>query len=126
MEKMIADSRRNGPSFEDIGLSDREVRLDEIMLRIASICGCALPNTEFFARYIADEIEKYIFSFGYANYTVEEIILAFRINANSLDHINFTGVCLNVDYIAKVLNAYSELRKLFENKLKNKIDGYEL
>jgi hypothetical protein len=123
---MVSEARRNGPSFEDICPEDREVRLDEIMLRIASICGCALPNTEFFARYIADEIEKYILSFGYAECTVDEIVLAFRINAVSVDHINFTGVCLNVDYIAKVLKAYSEIRKLFENKLKNKIDGYEL
>jgi len=123
---MVADARANAPSFEDICLEDREVLMDEIVLRIASICGCALPNTEFFARYIADEIERYILNFGYGGYTAEEIILAFRLNSNTRDPIYFSGVCLNVDYIAKVLFAYSEIRKIFESKIKNKIDGYEL
>jgi len=125
-EVMVSDARRNGLSFEDISLEDRDVRMDEIVLRIASICGCSLPNTEFFARYISDEIEKYILGFGYGGYTVDEIILAFRLNANSRDPIFFTGVCLNVDYIARVLFSYSEVRKIFESKIKNKIDGYEL
>jgi hypothetical protein len=125
-EKMIAEARGNGPSFDDMDASAREVACDEIMLRIASICGCALPNTDFFARYISDEIESFVMNFGFSDYTLDEIILAFRINAANVEGIVFTGVCVNTAFIAKVLNYYSESRKMLENKLKNKIDGYEI
>ena len=125
-EKMIAEARGNGPSFDEMPSDDREVACDEIMLRIASIYGCALPNTDFFARYISEEIQKFIMDFGYFDHTLEEIILAFRLNCKSQDYIQFSGVCVNIDFISKVLANYTESRSLFENKLKNKIDGYEL
>lgn len=129
-EKMVCEARGSGVSFEDMDKDDREVASDEIMLRIASICGCALPNTDFFAKYISEEIEHFIMKFGYSGYTLEEIILAFRLNSGGYgvgyDHVQFTGVCVNVDFIAKVLINYSEVRKTLENKIKNKIDGYEL
>lgn len=96
------------------------------MLKIASICGCALPNTEFFAQYIAEEIGIFVNDMGYGNLTVDEIVLAFRLNIAGEESIPFTGVCVNVDYIAKVLRAYFEKRQLLDGILKNKIDGYEL
>jgi hypothetical protein len=123
---MIAEARGNGPSFDDMLLVDREVACDEIMLRIASIYGCALPNTDFFAKYISEEILQFIMKFGYSDHTLEEILLAFRLNCRSQDYVQFTGICVNVDFISRVLATYSEARSLFENKLKNKIDGYEL
>jgi len=125
-EKMIAEARGKALSFEDMDKDDREAASDEIMLRIASICGCALPNTDFFAKYISEEIELFIMNFGYSEFTLEEIILAFRLNAGGTDQIHFTGVCVNVDFISKVLSNYSEMRKTLDNKIKNKIDGYEL
>lgn len=125
-EKLIAVARGNGPSFDDLQPSDREVAIDKIMLRIAAICGCALPNTSFFAQIIADEISTYITDHCYGVLTVDEIILAFRFNSARSEPVVFTGVCVNVDFIAKVLRFYGEKRTLFENRLKNKIDGYEL
>ncbi len=125
-EKLIAEARGNGPSFEDLPVSAREVLVDEIMLRIASICGCSLPNTEFFAKYIADEISIFILKFGYGNLAGEEIFLAFRINCVRLEPVHFTGNCVNVDHISKVLAYYFDLRNLLDKKIKNKIDGYEL
>jgi hypothetical protein len=105
------------------------------MLRVAAICGCALPNTEFFAKFIAEEITNFILCFGYADLTLEEILLAFRFNAKAgmkypngeqIEPIFFTGCCVNVDYIAKVLANYMSIRIFLDRKLQNKIDGYEL
>ena len=105
------------------------------MLRVASICGCALPNTEFFARFIAEEIATFILDFGYEELTLEELLLAFRFNAKGgmkypsgteVDQVPFFGNCVNVDYIAKVLSNYMVFRKVLDRKLQNKIDGYEL
>lgn len=111
------------------------VSVDQIMLRVAAISGCALPNTDFFAKFIAEEIIKFILDFGYGDLTLEEILLAFRFNARSglrypngelIESVNFTGVCVNVDYISKVLANYISIRNYLDRKLQNKIDGYEL
>lgn len=108
------------------------------MLRGAAICGCNLPDTDFFAKFIAEEITAFILEFGYKELTLGEIILAFRINAkgNFKNYINFVGLdieqivfygnCMNVDYVAKVLSNYLTIRNLLDRKLQNKIDGYEL
>ena len=122
----IIKARISGPSFVDLSDDDKTIGVDQIMLRVASICGCALPNTEFFAKFIAEEISIFISEFGYQELTLEEIFLAFRLNAKEKDRIMFTGNCVNVDYISKVLDRYMEFRKTLESKLKNKIDGYEL
>lgn len=109
--------------------------VDQIMLRVAAICGCPLPNTDFFAKFIAEEITTFIFDFGYQEFTLEEILSAFRFNATGglkyptgveIDQVYFTGSCVNVDYIAKVLSNYLIIRKILDRKLQNKIDGYEL
>jgi hypothetical protein len=108
------------------------------MLRGAAVCGCNIPDTDFFAKFIAEEISAFILDFGYAELTLAEIILAFRINAKGnfknyanfigldIEQISFYGNCINVDYVAKVLSNYLTIRNLLDRKLQNKIDGYEL
>jgi hypothetical protein len=105
------------------------------MLRVAAICGCALPNTDFFAKFIGEEIRVFLLDFGYESLTLAEILLAFRLNAKAemkypggqdLEHVHFTGKCLNVDYMASVLENYMIFRKTFDRSLQNKLDGYEL
>lgn len=135
LELKIYDARCTGLSFVQMEEGDLKISVDQIMLRVASICGCALPNTEFFAKFIADEILVFILDFGYPELTLEEFLLAFRLNAkgglkypNGIDfeQIPFFGNSLNVDYISKVLSNYLSLRKILDRKLQNKIDGYEL
>ena len=132
-EKQIVKSRMNGISFSKIELIDTLV--DEMILRLVSICGCNLPNTDIFARFIADEISKFILEFGYAEYTMDEILLAFRLNAKGgnkhpngeeIERVQFFGNCLNVDYVARVLENYRTIRNLLDRKIQNKLDGYEL
>lgn len=134
-ERRIIDARLVGVSFSQ--LSEKEVKftVDQIMLRVAAICGCALPNTEFFAKFISEEISKFILDFSYGDLTLEEILLAFRLNSygglrfssgEPMNTIAFTGNCVNVDYIAKILSNYISIRNFLDRKLQNKIDGYEL
>jgi len=134
-EEKIVQARHSGFSFCQLDDSDLKLSVDQIMLRVAGICGCALPNTEFFARFIAEEIATFILDFGYEELTLEEILLAFRLNAKgglkyangeSAEQIVFFGNCVNVDYIAKVLANYMGFRKILDRKIQNKIDGYEL
>lgn len=132
-ERKIIDSRLKGISFSNLELVDTLV--DEMILRLVSICGCNLPNTDIFARFIADEISKFILEFGYSEYTMDEILLAFRLNARGgnkhpngeeIERVPFFGNCLNVDYVARVLENYRTIRNLLDRKLQNKLDGYEL
>jgi hypothetical protein len=135
VEQKIIKSRLAGCSFGQLDDDDTKLAVDQIMLRVAAICGCALPNTEFFAKFIAEEISIFISDFGYVDLTLEEILLAFRFNSRGglkypngelIEFIFFTGNCVNVDYISKVLSNYMSLRIILDRKLQNKIDGYEL
>lgn len=134
-EKKIIDARLVGSSFSQLGEKEIKTTVDQIMLRVAAICGCALPNTEFFAKFISEEISKFILDFGYSNLTLEETLLAFRLNSygglknttgETITAVSFTGNSVNVDYIAKVLLNYMAIRNFLDRKLQNKIDGYEL
>ncbi len=126
LEKRIIYSRCTGESFCQLNDNDLKIAVDQIMLRVAAICGCSLPNTDFFAKFIADEILLFVMDFGYKEYTLDEILLAFRINANAAETIPFSGICININYLAKVLDSYRNTRNLLDRKLQNKIDGYEL
>jgi len=112
---------------------ESRVAIDQIMFRGAAICGCPLPQTELFATYIAEEIKKYILDFGYGELTLDEIVLAFRINVggrikNSLGEdlicVDFYGHAINVSFIGKILSNYLVIRKSLDTRILNLLDGY--
>lgn len=107
--------------------------IDQIMFRGAAISGCALPQTEFFAEFIAEEVVVFINEFGYSEYTFDEIILSMRLNSmgglkrssgEEIQQIDFFGSCFNVNYISKVLANYALVRNQLDRKLQNQLDGY--
>lgn len=127
LDKKIIAARCKGVSFCNLNELDTAHAIDQIMMRIAALHGCAIPNTEFYARHIADEIKIYFNEFGYEYLTLEEILLAFRVNSQAgSERINFTGLCVNVEFISKVIDEYLIKRNLLDRKLQNKLDGYEL
>jgi len=122
----------DGLSFNQI---EDKVRwyIDQIMLRGAAISGCAVPNTEFFAEIIADELLIFILDFGYGDLSYNEILLALRLNAKGgykyptgldLEIVPFFGNCFNIDYFSKVVSNYKIMRGLLDRKLQNYLDGY--
>lgn len=131
IEKMIIESRLAGESFVD--LPDKKYSCDQIMLKGAAISGCPLPQTEFFADIIGDQICEFIEKFGFAELTMNEIILALQMNSKgglrfpsgvSVDQIPFVGNCFNIDFLSKVLSNYLILRNILDQKFKNFIDGH--
>ncbi len=133
MDEMILDARLSGLSMCELDEKNLRVAVDQIMLRGAAISGCPLPNTDFFAGFIASELTIFINNFGYGELTVEEILLSIRLNAKGIykhpsgeevERIEFYGHCFNVNFMAKVLDNYMIFRNYFEKKLKNHIDGY--
>lgn len=130
---LIFEARENGLSFCELDETDMRYAIDQIMFKGAAIFGCALPNTEMFAKYISDEIRDYILEFGYGELTVSEIILAFKMNIGSeiknplgdnLKCVEFYGNSINVSFIGKVLSNYMIIRNNLDTRIKNQIDGY--
>lgn len=133
-EKLIFGARLKGASICTIDKESLKTEFNEIIVRLTAICGCPLPNTEYFSSILIDEILDFLNLAGFSQYTLREFILAFQLNAGGymknstgepLEPIKFTGAFLNIDYIAKVLNNYTQIRKLLDRKLQNHIDGYE-
>lgn len=133
IEEKIIEARCIGNSFSQMNKTDLRYSIDQIMLRGAAISGCPLPQTEFFAGFIAEELSAFINEFGYGKLTYNEVLLAMRINSKGglrypsgleLDQIVFTGSCFNVDYVAKVLSNYTAIRFQLDRKFENQIDGY--
>lgn len=133
IEEKIIDARCSGMSFSE--MSDIECRcaIDQIMFRGAAISGCTLPQTEFFAEFIAEEIFVFLQEFGFSEYTYEEVILALRLNSKGdlrrssgveIEQVTFFGACFNVNYISKVLTNYSIIRLQLDRKFENQLDGY--
>ena len=134
-EKLIFESRQKGISFCNIPESEIQWHIDQIMLRGAAIGGCAVPNTEFFAEIIGEELTYFIINSGYGELTYEEILLALRLNAKGglkhssgmdIEPIHFFGVCFNIDYFSKIMANYMSFRNQLDRKIQNKIDGYSL
>lgn len=102
------------------------VLLPETIARISVICGGCLPTTDFISELLTDELAKYLLKNNFGNLTLEEIVLAFRLNCSGklFDHVNYLGCFVNIEYISKVLTGYMEARNLLDGKLKNLIDGY--
>jgi hypothetical protein len=135
VEKLIFGARLKGASISTVPEEELNKILNDIVIRLTAICGCPLPNTEYFANILAKEINDFLIKFKFEQYTLSEIILAFQLNSGgylkhptgeNIESIKFTGAFLNIDYMAKVLNNYREVRNLLDRKLQNHIDGYEL
>lgn len=133
LEIKIAEARSSGLSFCEKNELERRVTIDQIMFRGAAICGCTLPQTEIFAKFIAEEIENFILNFGYEEFTESEILLAMQVNAfdkiknpmgEDLEQVVFSGISFNVVYLAKILKNYKIIRENLDKKIKNQLDGY--
>ncbi len=134
-EKRIFEARQIGVSFCNIPVEEMQWYIDQIMLRGAAIGGCAVPNTEFFAEIIGEELAIFIKDYGYGELTYEEILLALRLNAQGglkhpsgmdIEPVHFFGVCFNIDYFSKIMANYMSFRTQLDRKIQNKIDGYSL
>lgn len=133
-EVKIIQARLDGFSFCQLEGNDLRVAVDQIMLRGAAISGCPLPGTEGFAEVIAKELISFINDCGYGELTLSEIILAMRLNAaggnrhpgtgDYMDSVSFSGNCLNVFYVSKILSNYFLLRNNLDRKFENKVNGY--
>jgi len=102
-------------------------------MRIHVISGANLPSNDFTVELLENELSKALNDFKFTNLSINEILLAFRLNCITGTYVNLDveveyvpllGSCLNVDYILRVLFNYRKHRHSFERKIQNKLDGY--
>jgi len=134
VEIKILEARQDGFSFAQLDKAHVRLAADKIILKAAAICGCPTPETDFFAEILTTEIDDYINQFGFGELTVSEIILSMRLNTShnlkkpphlEVFAIAFSGACINVDFLSKMLGNYLIYRNSLDRKLQNFIDGHE-
>jgi len=132
-ELAVLNARLTGVSFCQIDDFKKSWHIDQIMLKAAAIAGCSLPNTDFFANVIAEELTHFILNLNKGELTYEEILLSLRLNSTGgyrfpsgleMEQITFFGNCFNIDYFSKVAANYMLVRNQLDRKLQNFIDGY--
>lgn len=135
-EAKIIDARNNGFSIGQkaaVSKDRTETEIHKLVYRICSITGADLPPTETYATIVAEEFLIFLLNFGFEDLNLEEMLLAFRLNAKGtkypigleVDRINLKGSVFNIDSAAKVLVNYMSFRNQLDRKFQNKIDGYE-
>lgn len=133
VEEKILAGRLLGISFCELNKKETREAVDQIILRGSAITGCKLPQTDFFADFIAEEVSVFINDFGFSELTPGEILLALRLNecrslkfpsGVEIERVEFSGHCFNIAYFSKVLANYKVLRNLLDRKFQNHIDGH--
>lgn len=134
VENLIIDARLNGEQFGTLTGNDLRWAADQIIVRTAALMGCSLPLTDFFSEMVASELGVFLQTMGYADLTLEEILLAIRLNSQAtikfpsgieVDQIPFAGSSFNVDFVAKVLSGYMKIRNSLDRRFQNMLDGHE-
>lgn len=106
---------------------------DEVLFKITAITGIGLPNTDLLIKFLKEQIIDFLLEFGYEDLTIEEISLAFMINAENnlqtpsgieLQYIENFGKYINVYHFSKIVHNYMAIRNLLDRKIQNQIDGY--
>lgn len=134
-EKLIVENRLTGDSLSETYGNDRRHFLDQVVARISAQVGCDLPQTDFFANIVCEEMEGIMVDFGYDQLTLKEVVFAIRMNSSpssmklpsgvDLDHVPFSGRLPNGYFLSKVLSNYMMFRKILDGKFTNFIDGYK-
>lgn len=90
-----------------------------IIFKVSVICGCQLPTHDAHINALEAEFLIFLHEFGYFNLTVEEILLAFRLNAayKLSERVEIYGAIFNIDYAGKVLRLYLSERQTLDSKL---------
>lgn len=132
IKKMIVNARRSGVSFWEISEDGVAHFTDRVIILTGSITGCEIPQMELTASALSDEIVALLNDFGYYELTLEEVILAVRLNfwpnlknPAGNDFVKAeAGVRVNTAFLGQCLYNYKVLRNVMETEFANKLKGY--
>lgn len=131
-ELQILDARISKNAIIQLQTEELQDRFAELLPQIAAITGMALPEGKF-GIVTQTEIITFLLDFGYKLLNEDEILLAFRLNAQGearfgdgsfMEPIEPIGKYLNAFYCGRVLSRYMILRNNFDSQLRNIMSGY--
>jgi hypothetical protein len=115
-----------GDAICDVDKTQLKVLADVSIFKIAAIVGFSLPTSDKFADVLNEELLILLSEFGYSTITFDELILAFRVNAqggyrtyggDTISTVNPYSTFFSINYAAAVLNNYMRIRKSIEYKI---------
>jgi len=111
VSQKIIKARQTGCALCDLNEAEREAAITGIIFKVSVICGCELPTNEAHINALESEFLNLIKD-GYEDLTPEEILCAFRMNANFQlkEKVEIYGKIFNIDFAANVLYQYRQKR----------------
>tara|TARA_R110000868_G_scaffold106444_3_gene291931 strand:- start:246 stop:998 length:753 start_codon:yes stop_codon:yes gene_type:complete len=108
-----------GYAITDLSDAELKAATTGIIFKVSVICGCQLPTHDFHINALESEFIIFLNQNGYEMLTVEEILTAFRMNANFQlqDKIETYAAIFNIDFASKVLSQYVGKRYKLDHKL---------
>lgn len=118
-EERIIEARQKGIAFLDMTEKEASAAVTGIIFKVSVICGCQLPTHDAHINALEAEFLNFLEENGYGVMTVEEVLLAFRLNAafKLNDRVEIYGAVFNIDYAGKVLKQYLNERWRLDSKL---------
>lgn len=115
-EVQIFDARETGKSFCDLSPVDFDISITGVIFKISVICGCQLPTHPAHIEALEKEFGIFLNENGYSGLTLEEVLLAFRMNANFKlgTKVESYGAIFNINYAAQVLRLYRDKRGIID------------
>lgn len=115
--KIIA-ARQSGISLCDQTQLQFEASLTGIIFQVSVICGCPLPTHEAHINALEKEFSIFLNDHGYSGLTVDEVLMAFRMNANGelKESVPTYNSIFNIVFAAKVLSQYRDRRGLIDQE----------
>jgi len=119
VERTMADARMTGYAISDMNDYEVKAATTGIIFKVSVICGSQLPTHDVHITALENEFVIFLKQPLYEILTVEEILIAFRMNANFQlqDKIETYGAIFNIDYASKILKQFVNKRFAFDRKL---------
>lgn len=123
-----------GKPFSEMSETELQAAADKIILKCSAFTGGEMPFTDFFASILSESIIDFLQRMGYAILNLNEIILSMEMNLShahklpsgiELIQVDFSGRCVNLTFISKVLHNYMVVRNYLDRRFQNFMEGYE-
>jgi hypothetical protein len=131
-DKKVLAARCIGLSFCEMNDDEIQWSIDQIIFKGSVNYGVLVVESETMAQHLSEEIKILILEYGLSELTLEEILLALRINysghvypsGNEMLQAELKGQFLSTKFLADVLKNYMAIRTIFTRTIENFIDGY--
>lgn len=125
-ESDIVLAAKSGPPIKNLNEKELSITATGLIFKIAVISGCTLPSNDNYINALESEFILFLKK-KYPDLTSEEILTAFRMNANMElgEKIEKYGEIFSLDYVGKVLFYYMVNRRQTETRIREYLEKKE-